>query len=117
MVNIATGSRSAEQLENFAVWTREQRAQRLHLSAARKQGENIFFNKQMLLRAGSAHSTKPHSCIHYRKKTRPHLWRAAVLLCRWRKGAGLVVGGWWFRIIVPETAEERTEDASAPVFL
>lgn len=52
-----------------------------------------------------------------KKQTKPHLWRAAVLLGRWRKGAGLVVGGWRFHIIVPETAEERTEDASVPVFL
>lgn len=39
MVN--TGSLSLEQLENFVVWTtREQRAQSLHLGAARKQGKN-----------------------------------------------------------------------------
>jgi len=51
------------------------------------------------------------------KYMRPYLCRAAVLLGRWREGAGLVVGGWWFCIIVPETAEEGTKDASVPVFL
>lgn len=35
-----------------------------------------------------------------------YLRRAAVFLGRWRQGAGFVVGGRWFHIVVAEAAEK-----------
>lgn len=46
-----------------------------------------------------------------------HLRRRPVLLHRRREGAGVGVGGWRFHIVVAEAAEERAEDASAPLLL
>lgn len=46
-----------------------------------------------------------------------HLGRGSILLNRWRQGAGAVVGGGGFHIVVAEAAEERAEDAPTPLFL
>lgn len=46
-----------------------------------------------------------------------HLGRRSVLLNRWRRGAGVGVGGWRLHIVVAEAAEKRAEDAPAPLLL
>lgn len=46
-----------------------------------------------------------------------HLGRGSILLNRWRQGAGVGVGGWRLNIVVAEAAEERAEDAAAPLLL